>query len=61
MKKIISFLIACSIFLFQCTSVNANSPLSEKEVDAFVEKTEDSMPIDKNVLDIPKEDTKEKN
>ena len=61
MKKIISFLIACSIFLFQCTSVNANSPLSEKGVDSFVEKTEDSMPIDKNVLDIPKEDTKEKN
>ena len=61
MKKTISFLVACSIFLFQCTSVNANSPLSEKEVDSFVEKTEESMPIDRNVIDISKEDTKEKN
>lgn len=33
MKKIISFLLACSIFLFQCPYVNANSPLSEKGVD----------------------------
>lgn len=60
MKKTISFLLACSIFLFQCTSVNANSPLSEKEVDSFVEKTEESMPVNSKLVAIPKEDMKEK-
>mgnify|MGYP004656643601 CR=1 FL=1 len=34
MKKTVSFLLACSIFLYQCPSVNANSPLSEKGVDS---------------------------
>ena len=60
MKKTISFLIACSIFLFQCPSVNANSPLSEKELGSFVEKTEESMPVNSKLVAIPKEDTKEK-
>ena len=61
MKKTISLLIACSIFIFQCPSVNANSPLSETEVDSFVENTEESMPVNSKLVDIPKEDTKEKN
>ena len=33
MKKTISFLLACSIFLFHSPYANASSPLSEKRVD----------------------------
>ena len=52
MKKTVSFLLACSIFLFQCTSVNANSPLSEKGVDTDKEVI---SPISRSV-EIPKKE-----
>lgn len=48
MKKIISFLLACSNFLFPCHYANANSPLSEKGVDTNKEVI---SPISRSVED----------